>query len=93
MLVLSRQVEQEIVIGECIRLKVVAVSGNQVRIGIEAPAEVTILRGELYDEIVRQNQAAATGAADVLRALSAPRGPANEAVSGTTACARTPPSD
>jgi len=72
-LVLSRQVEQEIIIGDHIRLKVVAVSGNQVRLGIEAPAEVTILRGELYDEIARQNQAAADGALAVLEALSAPR--------------------
>jgi len=74
-LVLSRQVEQDIVIGDGVRIKVVAVSGNQVRLGIEAPAEVTILRGELYDEIARQNQAAAEGALGVVEALAAPRRP------------------
>ncbi|MBU0611491.1 MAG: carbon storage regulator CsrA [Armatimonadetes bacterium] len=73
MLVLSRQIEQDIVIGDGVRIKVVAVSGNQVRLGIEAPAEITILRGELYDEIARQNQAAAEGALGVVKALARPR--------------------
>jgi carbon storage regulator len=72
-LVLSRQVEEDIVIGDGIRIKVVAVSGSQVRLGIEAPAEITILRGELYDEIARQNQAAAEGALTVLETIAAPR--------------------
>lgn len=47
MLVLSRKVDEAIVIDGDIRLKVVAIQGNGVRLGIEAPAEVVILRSEL----------------------------------------------
>lgn len=71
MLVLTRQTEDEIVIGPNIRVRVLSVSGNQVRLGIEAPPEVSIFRGEIYDEVARQNQAAAQGALEVLRTLTA----------------------
>jgi len=50
MLVLSRKALQSVVIGEDIRITVVRVEGNQVRIGIEAPQNVRILRGELFEE-------------------------------------------
>ena len=47
MLVLCRKNGEEIVIGGAIRVRVVAVHGNQVKLGFTAPAEVTILRDEL----------------------------------------------
>ena len=47
MLVLSRKANQEIVIGENIKLTILQVKGNTVRIGIEAPREIRVLRGEL----------------------------------------------
>ena len=47
MLVLSRKQNQSIVIGDNITLQVLKVSGNTVRIGIQAPNDVKILRGEL----------------------------------------------
>jgi carbon storage regulator len=47
MLVLSRKTGQEIVIGDTIRLTVVAVRGNRVRLGVSAPREVSIQRDEL----------------------------------------------
>lgn len=47
MLVLSRKVDQQITIGDNITLTVVRVDGNRVRIGISAPRDVRILRGEL----------------------------------------------
>jgi len=47
MLVLSRKVGQEILIGENVRITVTKVSGNRVTLGIEAPNHVRILRGEL----------------------------------------------
>lgn len=50
MLVLSRKAMQSVVIGQDIKITVVRVEGNQVRIGIEAPHDVRILRGELLDE-------------------------------------------
>jgi carbon storage regulator len=50
MLVLSRKSDQEIRIGDDIRLTVLKVKGNTVRIGIEAPSEVRIMRGELIGQ-------------------------------------------
>lgn len=47
MLVLSRKVDQQILIGDDITLTVVRMDGNRVRIGISAPRDVRILRGEL----------------------------------------------
>jgi carbon storage regulator CsrA len=47
MLVLSRKVDQEIVVGEHIRIRVLSVRGNRVRIGLEAPATTPIRRVEL----------------------------------------------
>lgn len=51
MLVLSRKVGQSIVIGGGIRLTITAIHGNQTRVGIEAPKEITILRDELSRSI------------------------------------------
>lgn len=47
MLVLNRKSDQEIILGGNIRVKVLSVKGNTVRLGIDAPGEVSILRGEL----------------------------------------------
>lgn len=47
MLVLSRRENEQICLGDSIRLTVVRLSGDRVRIGIEAPADVPILREEL----------------------------------------------
>ena len=47
MLVLSRKVGQEIVIGDNVRITITKVSGNRVTLGVEAPNDVRILRGEL----------------------------------------------
>jgi carbon storage regulator len=52
MLVLSRKLSQQILIGSDIAITVVRVEGNHVRLGIEAPAGVSILRDEL---VTRQN--------------------------------------
>jgi carbon storage regulator len=50
MLVLSRRPGEEVVIGNNIRLTVVAVRGNQVRLGVTAPPDVPVLREELFQE-------------------------------------------
>jgi len=47
MLVLSRKIEDEIIIDENITIRVLRVKGNTVRLGISAPSEVSIMRGEL----------------------------------------------
>jgi carbon storage regulator len=58
MLVLSRKVNENIVIDGRIVVKVVRTEGNFVKLGIEAPADVQVHRQEIYDEIQRNNQAA-----------------------------------
>lgn len=50
MLVLSRKVGEDIVIGENIHIKVVSIRGEKVRIGISAPKEVTVDRQEVHDK-------------------------------------------
>ena len=49
MLVLSRKVGQELVIGDNIRVKISRVAGNRVSLGIEAPDNVHIIRSELQE--------------------------------------------
>jgi carbon storage regulator len=49
MLVLTRKLGEEVVIGSNIRLTVVAIRGNQVRLGVTAPADVSIWREELCE--------------------------------------------
>ena len=50
MLVLSRKQDQDIVIGDNIRIKILRIKGNAIRIGIDAPQDVKIVRGELQIE-------------------------------------------
>lgn len=62
MLILTRKAGEEITIGESIVISVLEVRGSQVRLGISAPQEVTIHRGEIYERIREQNlQAGALG--------------------------------
>ncbi|MEO1928160.1 MAG: carbon storage regulator CsrA [Nautiliaceae bacterium] len=59
MLVISRKINEKIKIGEDIEITIISVDKNQVRIGIEAPKEITILRSELIEEITKENKKAA----------------------------------
>jgi carbon storage regulator len=52
MLVLSRHIGEEIVIDGNIRVKVIAIRGDRVRIGIVAPSDVTVDRQEVHDRRV-----------------------------------------
>lgn len=54
MLVLTRWVGETIVIGDNIKVSVLASNGNQIRIGIEAPREVSVHREEIYQRIQEQ---------------------------------------
>ena len=47
MLVLSRKVNEEIVIGDNVKITVLQIKGNSIRLGIDAPSDVRIVRGEL----------------------------------------------
>ncbi len=68
MLILSRRVGESITIGDDIVVTVVAVGGNQIRLGIEAPRRVRVLRQEIVQAIQDENHAAAN-AADCTRRL------------------------
>jgi carbon storage regulator len=70
MLILSRKPGETVVIDGQIRVKVVRVEGDVVKIGIEAPAEVSIHRQEVYDEIQRSNKESITGGRSALPRLS-----------------------
>lgn len=61
MLVLTRKLGETIVIGDNIVIKVVDIHGKQIRLGIEAPTEISIFRGEIYDRIKEENRAASYG--------------------------------
>jgi len=58
-LILTRKLGEGLFIGDDIRITVVEVRGKQVRLGIEAPAQVVVLREEIYRRILEQNQQAA----------------------------------
>jgi carbon storage regulator len=58
MLVLGRKVGETIMIGDDIEIVVVAVEGEHVKLGIKAPREVSVYRGELYETIQKSNQLA-----------------------------------
>lgn len=49
MLVLSRKIQEAITIGSDIKIRIISIRGNTVRLGIEAPQEVSILRSELAE--------------------------------------------
>ena len=59
MLVLSRQRDETIMIGDDIELTVVDIRGDKVRLGIKAAPQIAIHRKEVYDAIKRENEQAA----------------------------------
>lgn len=62
MLVLSRQRDETIMIGDEIEITVVDIRGDKVRIGINAPARIAVHRKEVYDAIRKENEQAAQAA-------------------------------
>jgi len=54
MLILTRKLDEEIVLNSEIRIKILSAKENLVKIGIEAPKNVKILRGELFDSIKKE---------------------------------------
>jgi len=64
MLVLSRKKNESIVINNDIRIVVVEIRGDKVRLGVEAPREVPVHRHEVYDAIQRSQQDDSTESAE-----------------------------
>ncbi len=59
MLILSRKVNEKIIIGDDVVLTIIDTRGDQVKIGVEAPKYVKILRHEVFEAIQSENRAAA----------------------------------
>lgn len=59
MLVLSRQRDETIMIGDEVEITVVDIRGDKVRLGITAPRHIKVHRKEVYDAIKRENEQAA----------------------------------
>ncbi|MDR0453076.1 MAG: carbon storage regulator CsrA [Treponema sp.] len=68
MLILSRKVNEKIMIGDDISVSIIEIRGEQVRIGVDAPKTVKVFRQEVFDAIKAENRAASESA-PVLPAL------------------------
>lgn len=100
MLVLSRQRDETIMIGDHVEITVVDIRGDKVRLGITAPPQVAVHRKEVYEAIKAENRRAAEAPDDDFRSLSAPVRPGRRAgvpsagrVSASRGGAVSPPSE
>ena len=60
MLILTRKLGESIIIGENVRLSVVEINKNNVKIGINAPKDITIYREEVFERIKEENKMSST---------------------------------
>lgn len=72
MLVLSRQRDESIMIGDNVQITVVDIRGDKVRLGIMAPNEIPVHRKEVFDAIQRENRKAASVSLEDLSTVAAP---------------------
>lgn len=78
MLILTRKVEQAIVINRNVLVRVLSIDGERVKLGVDAPRSISVLREELLTEVAGENREAvvySTSGADQLRRLRPPTPP------------------
>ncbi len=56
MLILTRRITESIVIGDEVTVTVLGIKGNQVRIGVNAPKEISVHRNEVYEKIEQEKR-------------------------------------
>jgi carbon storage regulator len=78
MLVLTRKLNESVIIGDDIAVTVLAIEGDQVRLGIAAPKNIPVHRQEVYEQIEKANLEAARSSTDIssIAKLLPPRKPA-----------------
>lgn len=54
MLILTRRIGETLIIGDDVKITVLGVKGNQVRVGVDAPKDVAVHREEIYDRIQKE---------------------------------------
>ncbi len=69
MLALTRKVGESIVIGDNVEITVIAVTGDQIKLGIDAPRSISIHRKEIFLQIQEENKAAAATSEEGAKAL------------------------
>ncbi len=69
MLYLSRKIGESVIINDNIEITVVQVRGKSVKLGFTFPADVSVLRREIYERIQEENLAAAQAGSDIVDAL------------------------
>jgi carbon storage regulator len=82
MLKLTRRQGERVVIGENVFVTVLEVSGQTVRLGIKAPAELSVYREEIWLSVTEENRAAASAGADSLPADAGAAGGLREPETG-----------